>query len=99
MGGDPYQVISQAPSARGPAVLTEAPQNPHLGPWLRHHEVRGSGAGGSRGKGCVVSALSHGADPRCQEMHKSSWSPALVSLQVPWPGVQGGGRDWGEGCL
>lgn len=49
---------------RAPIFLTEVPRIPHLGPWLRHLEVRGSGADGGRGKGCVVPALSQWGRPR-----------------------------------
>lgn len=49
---------------RAPICLTEVPRIPRLGPGLRHLEVKGSGADGGRGKGCVVPALSQWGRPR-----------------------------------
>lgn len=64
MARDPYQVISQAPSAQGSHLSHRGSQDSTSGPRLRHLEVKGSGADGGRGKGCVVPTLSQWGRPR-----------------------------------
>lgn len=80
-------------------------------PWLRHHEAASPQGcvttrskeveqGDTEGRVAWYLPFPRGADPRRQEIHKSSWSLALASLFRPHGWACGvGAGTWGRGAV